>query len=57
MVVHKIKDDSDETECGLDVFKNRIDASRNWKSTDCMVPDVNCKKCLEKKKTKKNKIH
>lgn len=44
MVTHKIE--NRKTACGLDIYKNEIEASIEWQ-------DVDCKKCLKKKKPDK----
>jgi len=38
MIIHKLIDS--KTACGMDVKKNEIEASKDWK-------EVNCKRCLK----------
>lgn len=44
MVIHKITIGNEKTACGLDVFLNEIEVSRDWK-------DVTCKNCKKTRKT------
>lgn len=50
MVTHKIQDeDNDKTVCGLDIWKNEIEASIYWE-------DVDCKRCLAYKENETKKV-